>query len=287
MFVNSAQTQSGTSWRRDFLTNGSRKYKLNKHVYETKQQNKPISDYYILMKACWEELESLNTFPPITTMTTEISAFVEALDRQREELKLFQFLNGLDEEYGAQRSQLLMMSPVPSVESACANLEQEESQRDLLGSIKEEMERLAMYSKSTGKVQMCTACNKTEHTREKCCTVVGYPPGHPRNNKFQQPYRPKWKPNAQKWNKNKPGNQKCVANAATSSQSEGSVSSSPVITQQQLEQLLSMLPTPSRVQSSEIDDEMDLSYAGMVFCYLANATVNDWIIDSCLRSYVT
>lgn len=216
MFVNSAHTIWNQLERRFSLTNGSRKYKLNKQVYETKQQNKPISEYYTLMKACWEELESLNTLPPITTMTAEISAFIEALDRQREELKLFQFLNGLDEMYGAQRSQLLMMSPLPSVEGACANLEQEESQRDVLGGVKEEMEGLAMYNKGTGGVLMCSACNKTGHTREKFWTVVGYPPGHPRN-KFQQSQKQKWKPNGQKWSKHRPGNQMTAANATTSS----------------------------------------------------------------------
>lgn len=176
-----------------------------------------------------------------------------------------------------------MMSPFPSVVSACANVEQEESQRMVLGSVKEEMKGLAMFSKGTRGVQMCIACNKTGDTREKCWTIVGYPPDDPRNNKFQQPYKPKWKSNVQnhkKWNKNKPGSQKAVANAAISFQSEGSVHSSPVIIQQQLEQLLCMLPTPYKVQSLEIDDQMDLSYACMVFCYLANANVNDWIIDS-------
>ena len=73
------------------------------------------------MRACREELESLNTLPHITT-TTEISTFVEALEKQREELRFLRFLNGLDEEYSALRSQLLMMSPLPYVESACANL---------------------------------------------------------------------------------------------------------------------------------------------------------------------
>ncbi|KAL2903886.1 Slit-like protein 2 protein [Bienertia sinuspersici] len=59
------------------IVNGSRKYQLNKEIYE------------------------------INTMTTEINASVGALDKEKEEQRLFQFLNGLDKAYGGQRSHVL------------------------------------------------------------------------------------------------------------------------------------------------------------------------------------
>lgn len=80
-------------------------------------------------------------------MTIEINAFVEALNLQQEELRIFQFLNGLDEEYNTQTSQLLMQSPLPTVEIVCASLQQEENQRHLLNISKLNMELAAMYSK--------------------------------------------------------------------------------------------------------------------------------------------
>lgn len=90
------------------LTNGSRKYKLNKNLYETKQEEKPISEYYTQMRVLWEELESLNT--PITTVNTEITTFICELNKHKEEQRLFLFLNGMKTDYSAQRSQILMMS---------------------------------------------------------------------------------------------------------------------------------------------------------------------------------
>uniref|UniRef100_A0A803LNC2 Retrotransposon Copia-like N-terminal domain-containing protein n=1 Tax=Chenopodium quinoa TaxID=63459 RepID=A0A803LNC2_CHEQI len=108
-------------------TNGARKYRLNKEVYEIKQNGDSISEYYTRIRSLWAEIESLNMLPPISNTTPEINAFVNALNMQKEEQLLFQFLNGLDGGYTAQRSQILMQSPLPSVETACAALQQEES----------------------------------------------------------------------------------------------------------------------------------------------------------------
>ncbi|XP_056697823.1 uncharacterized protein [Spinacia oleracea] len=158
MFV----TDSATIWKqleqRYTVSNGSRKYKICKDIYETKQQGKLISVYYTEMRALWEELEALNMYPPITTMTPEINAFIGALHQQQEEKKLFQFLNGLDDGYNPRRSQLLIMTPIPKVDSACSCLQQEESQRDIHRPIKEESKVIAMYSK--GSEIVCTQCAK-------------------------------------------------------------------------------------------------------------------------------
>lgn len=43
------------------------------------------------MRSLWEELESLYTLPAITTVTTEVICFIEAIQKQKEEQKLFQF----------------------------------------------------------------------------------------------------------------------------------------------------------------------------------------------------
>ena len=40
-------------------------------------------------------------------MTTEINAFVKAINEQQEEQRLFQLFNGLEEGYSVQRSHLL------------------------------------------------------------------------------------------------------------------------------------------------------------------------------------
>ncbi|XP_056690464.1 uncharacterized protein [Spinacia oleracea] len=222
MFLNSSAQIWKQLDQRLSLTNGSRKYKLNRDLYETKQMGKPISDYYTTMTGLWEELESLNDFPPITNVTTEINAFIQALTKQQEEQKLFQFLNGIDDHYGPQRSQLLMMTPLPSVETACSCLQQEESQRELFINVKEEAEGLAMFSK--GDDTSCSACGKPGHSREVCWSVVGYPSWHAKNKpQTKSTYKGKGRMQGgqSKWNKGKQsgGNQKIAANAQESGSS--------------------------------------------------------------------
>lgn len=88
------------------------------------------------------------------------------------------FLMGQSQEV-PQRSQLLMITPLPSVEMACAAVLQEESQKDVLSQgIHGDGDVLAMYS-STGnkdKALVCTACGKGGHSYDKCWKVTGMYP---------------------------------------------------------------------------------------------------------------
>ncbi|XP_074373576.1 uncharacterized protein LOC141713912 [Apium graveolens] len=69
MFVSTAHHIWKHLEQRFALTNGSRKYKINKELYETKQQGKPVSEYYTHMRSLWEELESLVILPTINATT--------------------------------------------------------------------------------------------------------------------------------------------------------------------------------------------------------------------------
>ncbi|PWA50769.1 hypothetical protein CTI12_AA290690 [Artemisia annua] len=159
------------------LSNGSHKYKLNRETYETIQSGISVSEYFTSMKCLWEELDSMNEFPRIINITPEIVVFLNALNVQKEEQRLFQFLNGLDDHFSQQRSQLLLNSPLPSVEVACALLQQEESQRGVFGSGQIGVESTALYSKGENK-DKCSICGFKWHPPDKCWGKIGYPTWH-------------------------------------------------------------------------------------------------------------
>ncbi|KAJ8435832.1 hypothetical protein Cgig2_003855 [Carnegiea gigantea] len=108
-------------------------------------------------------------------------------DGHSEELKLFQFLNGLDEKYQTLRSQILIMNPLPPVDTACRMIQQEELQRDVLEIGKHtKYDASALYSKGgVDKGAMrCTVCEIRGHSKEKCWQVIGYPNWHPKLKKL-------------------------------------------------------------------------------------------------------
>lgn len=161
------------------LTNGSRKYKINKEIYELRQNTLSINEYYTAMRALWEELDTLNTFPVVHNPTDEVKNLLNVISSQQQESRLFQFLNGLNEAYNPQRSHFLLLSPLPSVEVASAALQQEEAQRELLNLNKLDPDSVAMFSKSNpvkyDKPIICSVCGGRGHKQDTCWDVVGYP----------------------------------------------------------------------------------------------------------------
>jgi len=118
--------------RRFCLTNGSRKYSLNRAVDSMKQDGMTIFEYHTRMKCVCKELDSIVDLPQVISINNEIAVSIRALVKQQEQQKLFQFLNGSDEKYSSQRSQMLLLTPLPSVDMACGMLQQDKMQRGVL-----------------------------------------------------------------------------------------------------------------------------------------------------------
>jgi len=107
-----------------------------------------VNDYYTQIKGIWEELDIMVDLPKVSVANEEIANFLRAFGRMQEAQKLFQFLNGLDDVYKAQTSQILIMNPLPRVDVACSILQQEELQREVLEDDQFVHESSALYGKS-------------------------------------------------------------------------------------------------------------------------------------------
>lgn len=59
------------------LSNGSRKYKLNKDLYELKKNKASISEYYTRMKEIWEEWDAMSVLFGFTILNEEITKFLK------------------------------------------------------------------------------------------------------------------------------------------------------------------------------------------------------------------
>ncbi|KAL2928449.1 hypothetical protein RDABS01_023217 [Bienertia sinuspersici] len=66
MFTNSAQQIWKNLEVRFSLTDGVRKYSLNRQVFQTTQHGRSIVEFYTDLSVIWEELEALNDTPPLS-----------------------------------------------------------------------------------------------------------------------------------------------------------------------------------------------------------------------------
>ncbi|XP_058213280.1 uncharacterized protein LOC131325185 isoform X1 [Rhododendron vialii] len=136
------------------------------------------------------------------------------LNEREEKVKLGQFLFGLNESYSTVRGNIMMMQPLPTVKHAYSLLCEEEKQRGLVEH-KSIDQTHAMHvkthphfkqqgadtqrhadsrpwtssSKSQGskKPLLCSYCDGTTHTVERCYYLIGFPIGRKLHGKDVQP----------------------------------------------------------------------------------------------------
>jgi len=100
-----------------------RTFNLHKNISSLSQENMFVCAYFSKLKDLWDEFEAL--VPAPNCECDKSKDFVVHLQK----LKLFQFLMGLNESYLQARSQILLMSPLPSVNQAYAMIVSDESHK--------------------------------------------------------------------------------------------------------------------------------------------------------------
>ncbi|KAH0681315.1 hypothetical protein KY284_022400 [Solanum tuberosum] len=110
-------------------SNGPLLYQLQKEISELAQGNLDIATYYTKLKRLWDELDSLDI---CQACTCDCSCGGKAKTHKSEQDgRLIQFLIGLNEAYSRPRSNLLLLSPLPSVNYAYSLLIRDEKQREV------------------------------------------------------------------------------------------------------------------------------------------------------------
>ncbi|KAK9666039.1 hypothetical protein RND81_14G155300 [Saponaria officinalis] len=216
----------------------------------------------------WDELENLNSLPTITKITTEIADYLAAKVAQGEERKLFQFLNGLDKQYGAVRSNILMKETLPLVDDTVSLLLQEEMQNNNLGGARPQ-ENSALMGKGEIGRDRCTHCGRDNHKSDQCWEIKGYPVGHPKHktSNFKMGYK-----NAQggiyrqqrTYQGVKQPNYKRPTDPHVKTDEDELIAATGAATQQ-LENLLKQVPVnnPRRKSDGESEEEIDCNFPGL------------------------
>ncbi|XP_060190305.1 uncharacterized protein LOC132619407 [Lycium barbarum] len=106
-------------------TNVSRYYQIQREIAGVVQGSSDIASYFTKLRRLWDELRSAS-FGPVCSCGAEPQC--------SEGEKLIEFLTGLNDTYSNVRSNILMMSPIPSLGKAYSMLLHDESQREIQSS---------------------------------------------------------------------------------------------------------------------------------------------------------
>ena len=142
-------------------------------------------------------------------------------------------------------------------------------------------EALALLSRGERDIR-CSHCGNTGHIKEKCWQLIGYPTWHPRFKR--QPQRRTNQANGGNLSRTFKGRDQ--GDWKVAAQAESSSTKAVTLTQQQVEQLLKLLPNSSTA-STEFKDELDNSFAGNVFHSCASFKSEEWILDTGVTDHMT
>ncbi|XP_019151795.1 PREDICTED: uncharacterized protein LOC109148506 [Ipomoea nil] len=186
---------------------------LKCEIYQTKQGDNSLNEYFTRQKLLWDELSILRPqMSCICNTKCECGRKIDELNGQAEKDRLSIFLIGLHEKYTGARNQIMLMRPLPDVNEAYSMIAQQERQIHMAyngfgsqlyqaGESSTPASALLArtytnhpqqgFKKTSGfnKKPVCTYYGYTGHTQDKCYKQHGYPPGwkpRPRNQSVNQ-----------------------------------------------------------------------------------------------------
>lgn len=158
------------------VKNGPKVYKVWSDLTITKQAGVSIMSYYTQFLGMWEELATLS---PLENCSCENGSPILAWFNN---LKVYQFLMGLDESYNTLRTQIINMEPLPDLDRVYSMVTQEESHRSVVQTretgpamgFAAQVQPLPPNTQSSR--PFCTYCQRQGHVFERCWTRLGINP---------------------------------------------------------------------------------------------------------------
>ncbi|KAL0401884.1 UNVERIFIED_CONTAM: Retrovirus-related Pol polyprotein from transposon TNT 1-94 [Sesamum latifolium] len=173
-------------------SNGPMVYQLQREISTMSQQELSLAAYFTKVTKLWNELSYLAPTPKCTrgACTCGIN---KAITDLASSTQLMQFLMGLYESYNNERSQILMMDPLPDIEKAFSMVYSVEKQRELQLDVDSTSSHMAcqLAVKENRRVEdnsllkkksfvdkknlICAHCRKPGHSQDNCFQLHGVP----------------------------------------------------------------------------------------------------------------
>ncbi|XP_025651033.1 uncharacterized protein [Arachis hypogaea] len=170
---------------------------LQEELFSMKQGDLNVTAYYTKLKSIWEDLNNFRPIPNCKGCEFSCLCGLDVIRQYRREDYTTRFLRGLNDQYSTVRSQLMLMNPIPDINSAFSMLTQQERQ------FSDTHESKVFFNKTNSGLQLsdernrgrgrgrgrfqaggrgrgnriqCTFCDKTGHTVDTCYKKHGLPP---------------------------------------------------------------------------------------------------------------
>nr|XP_029146270.1 uncharacterized protein LOC114924845 [Arachis hypogaea] len=188
--------------RRYYQGDKFRVAELQEELFQLKQRDASITAYYTKLKSIWKDLDNFRPVPNCESCDSICSCGLKVMREYRREDHTTRYLRGLNEKYSVPRSQLMLMDPLPDIDTAFSILTQQERK------FNESQETKIFLNKATpnfnddrnkgrgrgrgrsnatgrgrGNRMQCTFCDKSGHTIDTCYKKHGLPP-HLRQRQF-------------------------------------------------------------------------------------------------------
>jgi hypothetical protein len=143
---------------------------IRSSINNLKQGSKSVLDYFIEMKALWEELHSHRPIPSCTCVhQCRCAAMRDARNFFLED-QVIQFLTGLNSEFSVVKTQILLMDPLPSLNKVYSLVVQEESNHESLLPTENDDSSLLVNSSDAKKQFPCGKGNASGKNSNRICT---------------------------------------------------------------------------------------------------------------------
>lgn len=150
-------------------------FDLQHELYQLKQDNLSVTDFFTDLSGLWEELENYRPMPECTCAIRCICESIVAR-ASREEDYVMRFLKGLNDNYAMVKSQILLMKDLRSLNSVLSMVLEHECQNGLEPTTNDSqvLVNVADGKKSTSRGRrnqsnkQCSYCGKSGHTVDTC-----------------------------------------------------------------------------------------------------------------------
>ncbi|KAH0654427.1 hypothetical protein KY289_032105 [Solanum tuberosum] len=159
--------------------NRMRLYQLHREINSLIQGTDSVSNYFTKLKNLWSEYDVV--VPAPTCICPKSKDYTDHIY----ELRLIQFLSGLNDSYDQARRQILLKGVTPTINQAYAMIVEDEIQHlACMTGVGEKVNPIAMqvnrnaeisYGNQNYKGKKCDYCHFSGHTRENCYKLIGYP----------------------------------------------------------------------------------------------------------------